>query len=310
MAIYHLSVRPGTRAKGSVAARKSDYIQRENQYERQPDRCLYQESGNMPEWADSARDYWKAADDNERANGRLYLEVEVALPRELEQQEQIELAKEFAREVTEENTLPYTLAVHEGRGRDGRGDNPHAHLMISERQNDGLERDEERWFKRANSQEPELGGAPKSREFHGSQKIEHLRERWADDLNGALERHHEREYERAHEQGYERTRDHGQDHTHAHDRGDTQEREPGYVDHRSNERQGIERAPGIHLGPGVYAALEKGREPERYLRHQEIQHEIRQADREVEHGREFTRDHQERLEERQLDRGRDRGMGY
>lgn len=36
--------------------------------------------------------------------------------------------------------------------------------------------------------EPELGGVPKSREFHGREHIHELRERWADDLNGALER--------------------------------------------------------------------------------------------------------------------------
>ena len=303
MAIYHLSVRPGTRAKGSVAARKSDYIQRENQYEHQPDRCIHRESDNLPEWADTARDYWKAADDHERANGRLYLEVEVALPRELDQQEQIELAREFAREITEENNLPYTLAVHEGRGRDGQGDNPHAHLMISERQNDGLERDEEGWFKRANSQEPELGGAPKSREFHGREHIHDLRERWADDLNHALERDHERRLEHAHEYTRDDTREQGHDYTLDHP-------EPEWVDHRSLADQGIDRAPGLHLGPGVYAELEKGREPERYLRHQEIQHELGDTERELEHVREFARDYQERIEERQLDRGRDFDLGY
>ena len=39
---------------------------------------------------------------------------------------------------------------------------PHAHLMISERANDGIERSREQWFKRYNSKEPEKGGARKS----------------------------------------------------------------------------------------------------------------------------------------------------
>ena len=39
----------------------------------------------MPAWAhDDPRAYWQAADEHERANGRLYREVQVALPRELD----------------------------------------------------------------------------------------------------------------------------------------------------------------------------------------------------------------------------------
>ena len=38
----------------------------------------------MPEWAEEdPRSYWKAADEHERVNGRLFREVEFALPREL-----------------------------------------------------------------------------------------------------------------------------------------------------------------------------------------------------------------------------------
>ncbi len=288
MAIYHLSVRGGTRAKGSVAARKADYLQRENQYEHQPDRCLHRESGNMPEWAEeNPRDYWRAADEYERANGRLYMEVEVALPRELEQEQQIELAREFARDLTEDGNLPYTMAVHEGRGKDGQGDNPHAHMMISERQNDGYERDRDTWFKRANRDEPEHGGAPKTREFHGGQQIEAMRERWERDLNHSLER----------DGSLER------------------------VDQRSLEAQGIDREPTRHMGPGVKAMLDKDHdrdrehdhdhEPERYQEYQQERDEISQTQRELEHvTAEYGRHHQDLTREREheLDRGLD--MGY
>ena len=68
----------------------------------------------------------------ERANGRLYREVEFALPRELNAAERVEVASSFAKHLTGEELLPYTLAVHRG-GEDG--GNPHAHLMISERAN-------------------------------------------------------------------------------------------------------------------------------------------------------------------------------
>ena len=84
--------------------------------------------------------------------GSSYREVQFALPKELSEGERRELASGFAKRLT------YTLAVHRGDG-----ENPHAHLMISERGLDGVERDSETWFRRYNRQEPEKGGARKSR---------------------------------------------------------------------------------------------------------------------------------------------------
>jgi hypothetical protein len=69
----------------------------------------------MPTWAeDHAADYWDAADLYERANGRLYVSADFALPRELSSEDQIALAHEFAQELTKDGSLPYTLAVHAG----------------------------------------------------------------------------------------------------------------------------------------------------------------------------------------------------
>ena len=77
------------------------------------------ESENMPEWAkDDPRSYWEVADLHERANGRLFREVEFALPRELNEGKQVELAREFASKLANADgeRLPYTLAVHRGNG--------------------------------------------------------------------------------------------------------------------------------------------------------------------------------------------------
>ena len=156
MAIYHLTVKTGSRYGGQSALAKSEYIERKGKYERQDDERAHRESDNMPEWAEeNTRSYWEAADEHERANGRLFREVEFALPRELNEGDQVELAREFASKLTSAGgeRLPYTLAVHRGKG-----ENPHAHLMISERANDGIERSREQWFKRYNSKEPEKGG--------------------------------------------------------------------------------------------------------------------------------------------------------
>ncbi len=103
-------------------------------------------------------------------------------------EDQIDLAREFAQELTDEEQLPYTLAIHAGRDEDGREHNPHAHLMFSERRNDGIERSRDEWFRRANSAHPERGGAPKSRTFHGRDWVEQARERWADGRTQTLER--------------------------------------------------------------------------------------------------------------------------
>ena len=157
MAIYHLTVKTGSRYGGQSALAKSEYIEREGKYAHQDDELAHRESDNMPEWAEEdPRSYWEAADAHERANGRLFREVEFALPMELKEGEQIELAREFARRLTcadNGERLPYTLAVHRGKG-----ENPHAHLMISERANDGIERDAAQWFRRYTARTRRRGG--------------------------------------------------------------------------------------------------------------------------------------------------------
>ena len=120
MAIFHLTVKTGSRLGGQSARAKADYIEREGKYERQDDELAHRESENMPEWAeDDPRSYWEAADEHERVNGRLFREVEFALPRELNEGDQVELAREFAAKLTIAGgeRLPNTLAVHRGKGR-------------------------------------------------------------------------------------------------------------------------------------------------------------------------------------------------
>lgn len=223
---YHLSFRSGSRAGGASALSASDYVTRSDRYDDpELDAAIYVESDHMPSWAeDDAATYWDAADLYERANGRLYVSADFALPRDLPEDEQIELAREFAKELTDDEQLPYTLAVHAGRDEDGHAHNPHAHLMFSERRNDGIERSREQWFRRADSHHPERGGAPKSRTFHGRDWVERARERWAKATNRVLERHGRAER----------------------------------VDHRSYARQGIDRPAGEHYGPAAAHLVSRG----------------------------------------------------
>ena len=144
----------------------------------------------MPAWAeDDAGKYWAAADEHERENGRLFQQVEVALPEELNEQQRRDLAGSFARRLSDQERLPYTLAIHRGESTNpDKQDNPHAHLMISERGLDGQDRSAETWFKRANKRNPERGGALKSSTLSSPDWISQTRQAWEQEANRALER--------------------------------------------------------------------------------------------------------------------------
>ena len=190
MAIYHLDVKTGTRGGGQSASAKFDYLGREGRYSKEAEELEYKESGNMPAWAeDDPGKYWQAADEHERTNGRLFQQVEVALPVELDERQRRDLARSFAEKLTGPERLPYTLAIHRGEAKNpGDKNNPHAHLMISERGLDGHARSAETWFKRANKRNPERGGALKSRELMNPDWIAQTRQVWEQEANRALER--------------------------------------------------------------------------------------------------------------------------
>jgi hypothetical protein len=82
----HLSFRSGSRGSGASASAAFEYVSRSGQFEdRELDEALHVESDHMPAWAaDSPEKYWDAADLFERANGRLYVSADFALPRGLE----------------------------------------------------------------------------------------------------------------------------------------------------------------------------------------------------------------------------------
>ena len=241
VAVFHLKMSVGSRADGRSAAAKADYIEREGRYEQDREELEHRESEHMPEWAESdPRSYWEAADEYERANGRLYREIQFALPKELSEAERRELASGFAKRLTEGERLPYTLAVHRGDG-----ENPHAHLMFSERANDGIERSREQWFRRHNAAAPEKGGARKSRVAVPQAWLEDTRKAWEREANGALER-----------AGYgERI-----DHRSLAERRDVAER-AGDLEQAAE----LSRKPNVHLGPQAYRAgeLERRGEAER-----------------------------------------------
>lgn len=161
MAIGRLNQRVGKVGKGLA---HFNYIMREDKYKAQAEKLeIFENSdfGNMPDWAkDKPSLFWKMADQNERKNGSTYRENIIALPRELNEQQRLDLVNDWIKsEIGDKH--PYAFAIHTPKALDGE-DQPHVHLMWSERTLDGIERGPDQFFKRYNSKHPERGGCEKS----------------------------------------------------------------------------------------------------------------------------------------------------
>lgn len=191
MAIGRLSVGIGKKGKASPHAK---YIAREGKYAKpsyHEEKLENTGHGNMPKWAEhNPNDFWKMADEHERKNGSTYREHVIALPRELDEYERHELIKDWiAQEIGEKHAYQY--AIHNPPALDG-GEQPHAHIMFSERTIDGIERDPDQYFKRYNSKNPEKGGAKKANtpKFSAERKeeLKAMRDRWEKTCNAHLER--------------------------------------------------------------------------------------------------------------------------
>lgn len=260
MASYHCKARTGTRQGGQSARAKIDYLSRGGKYERGGDEVLHVESINMPIWAAEGRServraastaYWVAADEHERANGRLYKHLELALPVELTVEQNLALLRRMAHHVSTNGipggTLPCTFTYHRGRKENGRpSDNPHCDILISERVNDGIERSPGTWFSRVAAStkgrkvDPAAGGARKTDALKSEEWLLAVRATWAQFQNEALAAagHAVR------------------------------------VDHRTLEEQGIARAAGKHFGPKAIAFEERTGEKSRRRIYQEALAEI------------------------------------
>lgn len=229
MAIFHLRARTVSRASGASATAAAAYALRLGKYSKAGlDPCVFSHAGNMPAWAAGPRqrlEYWRAADLYERANGRLFKSLEIALPLELNHAQRMALAREFCERLARTDAgepLPYLMAIHKGKGS-----NPHAHVMVSERVLDGHDRRPDLWFSRAapRGKKPEAGGARKTKSLMPRDWLLSTRELLARLTNETLAA-----------------------------AGST-----ARVDHRSLAAQGItDRVPGVHLGPAGAARLRRG----------------------------------------------------
>ena len=190
MAIGRLSVSVGPKGKAGPHAM---YIAREGKYAKHNDKIEKLEatgSGNMPDWAKADPNFfWKMSDDKERKNGTAYREHVISLPRELSPEQRHDLIKAWiTQEIGEKHAYQY--AIHNPLAMDG-GEQPHAHIMFSERLRDGIERDPDHYFKRFNAKNPDRGGAKKANtpKLADERKLElkDQRDRWEKLCNSHLE---------------------------------------------------------------------------------------------------------------------------
>ena len=222
MATFHRSLKSG---KPGSAVPHAQYITRAGYRSRGGRNDLVATGhGNLPAWAgDDPAYFWKFADKYERVNGSAYKEYVLALPNELNSQQQLALVDDFIAQSLAGKS--YLFAVHRPIAALGQVPQPHAHVMFSERLPDNHDRTPHQHFRRFNPDDPSKGGCRKDgcglnkEETRDSMRSQ--RERWAQLQNEHLQRH-----------GHE-----------------------ARVDHRSLRERKIDAPAPQHLGPARVRAL-------------------------------------------------------
>jgi hypothetical protein len=222
LAIFHLSVKPVSRASGRTATAAAAYRagiaiadERTGQlYDYTRKRGV--ESADMvlpdgaPEWATHRAKIWNAAEHAEkRKDACVAREFVVALPAELSRAERRRLVIDFAKEMADNEGCAVDVAIH-APGKEGDHRNHHAHILRTTRKvgADGL----------TEKLDTEKAGRKRMDDLGA------IRVRWAELTN-------------------ERLRENGIN---------------ARIDPRSLKAQAIEREPTSHLGPSVTALARRG----------------------------------------------------
>ena len=178
----------------------------------------------LPEFAPAAFTdrsvLWNSVEQIEKSkDAQLAREIEIALPAELDRQEQIRLTRAYVQDMFVATGMCADFAIH-----DKDNGNPHAHILLTMRPLNangewGAKCRKEYLLDGRGQRIPDGHGGFKSRrvdttDWNDKAKAEQWRQAWADYANRAL------------------------------GRGGHTER----IDHRSYERQGVERIPTVHMG--------------------------------------------------------------
>ncbi|ESE28826.1 MobA/MobL family protein [Eubacterium brachy ATCC 33089] len=257
MAIYHLCIKIISRGKGKSAVAASAYRSGEkikNEYDgivhdftrkggiAHTEILLPQ---NAPQEFSDRGTLWNSVEKIEKSkNSQLAREIEIALPKELDREKQINLVRDYVKENFVKVGMCADIALHD------KGDgNPHAHILLTMRPlNEDTTwgaKSKKEYILDENGEKVKLkNGNYKTRkintvDWNEQDKAEHWRKAWADITNKYLEEN------------------------------SIQEK----VDHRSYRRQGIEQIPTIHLGVSATQMEKKGIATDRGNINREIKHQ-------------------------------------
>lgn len=180
MAIYHFSAKVISRASGSSAVASAAYRSAERLHDDRLDRShdFTNKAGvvhsevmlpeGAPERLGDRSTLWNEVEATElRKDAQLSREVEFAIPREMNQQQGIELARDFVQAEFVDKGMIADLNVHWDIGADGLA-KPHVHVMLTMRE---VNKD---------------GFGAKVRDWNKSELVCQWRESWADHVNERL----------------------------------------------------------------------------------------------------------------------------
>lgn len=259
MAIYHCSMKIISRGKGKSAVAAAAYRSGEtltNQYDgvihdfTRKDGIVHTEillpSHTPPDFADRSR-LWNSVEKIEKSkNSQLAREIEIALPVELDREQQIWLVREYVKNNFVSVGMCADFAIHDKQ--DG---NPHAHIMLTmrplEQSGEWGAKSKKEYILDKDGQRVKLkSGAFKSRkidtvDWNNREKAEVWRQAWADIANRYL----------------------------------AEQNLPERIDHRSFKRQGIDKIPTVHMGVAAAQMEHRGIVTDQGERNKEIREQNR-----------------------------------
>ena len=242
MAIYHCSIKIVSRGKGKSAVAAAAYRSGEtltNNYDGVT-HDFTRKGGIVhteillpphapPDFADRST-LWNSVEKIEKAkNSQLAREIEIALPVELDKEQQIQLVREYVEENFVSVGMCADFAIH--NKQDG---NPHAHIMLTmrplEQSGEWGAKSKKEYVLDENGERVKLpSGRYKTRkvdlmDWNRQENADLWRKAWADISNDYLER----------------------------------AGSPERIDHRSNAERGIEELPTVHMGVAACQMEKKG----------------------------------------------------
>jgi Ti-type conjugative transfer relaxase TraA len=245
MAIYHFSAKVISRANGSSVVAAAAYRSASRLQDERLDRAhdftnksgvvhseIMAPEGAPERWKDREVLWNEVEGGEKRKDAQLAREVEFSIPREMDQAQGVELARDFVQREFVDRGMVADLNVHWDVGPDGAA-KPHAHVMLSMRE---VTQGEPDGPGAAGAGAREGGFGKKVRDWNSTELLGTWREAWADHVNRRL---------------VELDID-------------------ARIDHRTLEAQGIELEPQHKIGPAGMRREGRGGDAERAEDHREI----------------------------------------